>query len=196
MEKTLKNGFSIINSCRVLMPTLLLNLNSFFHFVIGIKWLTLFSGAALGAFSAGFRAVMQAPVKALSEQSFYIRFFSFLSPQRPFNGLWEVRWNVESTRLPKINVDNVRIFRFFSNVSFTTQTTALDGSAERCVFVGKLLDRTLTGRWYNPKDELRGYFGTYQVQLHGSLETARGSWIGWASDGSVQRDDMALKKIR
>jgi hypothetical protein len=126
-------------------------------YLSGIDWAASVSGAVLGALGLGVRTVVQAPVKALTEHARVVRFLSFLSPQQPFSGQWRVAWKVESRRFPEVNEDTVRVFRLFSNVTFTTVATLRDGSSEICVFVGKLIDRTVTGRWYNPEDEDRGY---------------------------------------
>jgi hypothetical protein len=102
---------------------------------------------------------------------------------------------VTSTRFPKENVDDVRVYSLFGNITFQTTTKMLDGTIERCVFVGKLKHRTITGRWYDPKDEGRGYYGVYQVNLHGTLREGDGHWSGWASDGTVQSNSMRMVKL-
>lgn len=161
----------------------------------GINWWTLASGAFLGAVGLGLRTVIQAPVKALAEQSRVIQFFFWLSPQKPLAGLWQVTWYVDSERYPKENVDRVKIRRFFGNVSFTTKATLKDGSSQQCVFVGKLADRAVTGRWFNPEDQDRGYFGAFQFRIHGSLREGEGTWIGWRNDGTIASDTMKIKRL-
>ena len=167
---------------------------SIIDYVSNVDWKSLVSGAVLGAIGLGVRTVVQAPVKALIEHARFVRLLSFLSLQRPFVGLWHVAWRVESRRFPEINEDTVRVYRLFSNVTFTTVATLKDGTTERCVFVGKLIDRTVTGRWYNPEDTDLGYFGSFQFRLHGSLKAGAGSWIGWSSDGAVQANEMTLER--
>ena len=170
------------------------NVSPILAYVTGLNWTSLISGAVLGAIGVGIRVVVQAPVKALIEHAQFIRLLSFLSPQRPFTGSWHVAWKVESRRFPTINEDTVRVYRLLSNITFTTVATLKDGSTEKCVFVGKLIDRTVTGRWHNPEDVDRGYFGSFQFRLHGSLKTAVGSWIGWSNDGLVQANEMTLER--
>lgn len=165
------------------------------HILSEIHWSSLLWGAFIGAVTIGLRTVMQAPIKALSEHSFFIQTFWWLSPQRPFAGTWEVSWNVQSTRLHNVNSDQVKIRSLFRNVTFTTKTTLKDGAIERCVFVGKLVDRTLTGRWFNPKDIDRAYFGVFQFRMNGGLHDAAGMWMGWTNDGDIQSDALTLKKV-
>lgn len=160
-----------------------------------IEWWSLISGALLGAASLGMRTVIQAPVKALSERSIVIKRLSWLSPQRPFSGIWRVTWKVDSSRLAAVNSDNIRIYSLFGNVSFETTVFSLNGSAKRCVFVGKLVDKTLTGRWFDPNDAERGYFGVFQVRLHGGLADGAGAWVGWENDGGVQANDLMVEKL-
>lgn len=169
-------------------------MTSIVAYVSSINWWALVSGAVLGAIGLGVRTVVQAPVKALIEHARFVRLLSGISPQRPFVGFWHVAWKVESRRFPEINEDTVRVYRLFSNVTFTTVATLRDGTTERCVFVGKLIDRTVTGRWYNPEDMDLGYFGSFQFRLHGSLKAGAGSWIGWSSDGAVQANGMTLER--
>lgn len=159
-----------------------------------IDWTTLISGAALATLGIGLRTIIQAPIKALTEHSLVIRLLSWLSPQQPLAGNWDVTWKVDSRRFQDANTDRVRIHRLFSNVTFTTTAILRDGSSEQCVFVGKLLDKTITGRWFNPADADRGYFGTFQVRLHASLKDARGAWVGWTNDGAIQANDLVLTK--
>ena len=163
-------------------------------YVSGIDWVSLVSGAVLGALGLGVRTIVQTPLRALTEHALVVRGLSFLSPQRPFVGFWHVAWKVESRRFPETNEDTVRVYRLFSNVTFTTVATLEDGTTEKCVFVGKLVDRTVTGRWYNPEDIDRGYYGSFQFRLHGSLKAAAGSWVGWANDGEVQANEMTLER--
>ena len=160
----------------------------------GIGWASVFSGAALGGLAVGLRTILQAPMKAMTEQSVVIRALHHLSPQRPFDGRWRVDWNVESSKFPPVNTDQVRIYSLFGNVTFTTETTLTDGAREKCVFVGKLVDRTLTGRWFDPKDANRAYFGVFQVRLKGGLRDAAGKWSGWTNDGYVQSNEMTMAR--
>lgn len=163
-----------------------------------IDWQTFLLGAALGGLSSAIallaRTIIQQPVKALTEQSRVISFLSGLSQQQPFKGQWTVVWQVISDRYPSENIDTVRIFRLFSNIAFTTIATLNDGSTQKCVFVGKLLDRSVTGRWFNPEDQERGYFGAFQFKVHGSLRSAEGMWIGWRNDGTVASGNMVLTR--
>lgn len=161
----------------------------------GIDWSTLASGVLVGAVTMAGRTIIQAPVKAMTEQSAVIRLLWFLSPQKPFSGKWEVTWRVESTRFEDANTDIVKIRRLFSNVSFQTISTLKDGSTESCVFVGKMLDRVITGRWFNPADKDRAYYGNYQIKLHGSMRRATGSWMGWQDDGTIQTHELTLKRV-
>ncbi|HYD27284.1 hypothetical protein [Brevundimonas sp.] len=163
--------------------------------ITSIDWPAAFGGAFLGAATMGLRTVLQAPLRALTEQSIVIKFLSFLSPQQPFDGDWAVKWCVDSTKFPEVNEDTVKIYSLFGNVTFTMRTKLRDGTPEKCVFVGKLTDRTLTGRWFDPKDIHRAYFGVYQVRLTGNLRDAEGKWSGWANDGSVQSDLMTMSKV-
>jgi hypothetical protein len=148
----------------------------------------------LGALGLAIRTIIQAPVKALTEQSRIITAIWWLSPQRPFGGKWNVTWKVVSRRHKNENVDCVHIRRLFSYVTFRTTAVLLDGTISRCAFVGKLVDKTITGRWFNPDDEDRGYFGAFQIRLHGGLHEAKGSWVGWRNDGTVDRDDIVLTR--
>lgn len=170
-----------------------------FEFVVGtlkgVDWWTLVSGAVLGVLTLGLRTVLQAPIKALIEHARVIQALSFVSPQQPFSGQWEVAWKVNSTRFREHNPDVVKIYSLFGNVTFTMNTSLRDGTPERCVFVGKLTDRTLTGRWFDPKDASRAYFGVYQVRLGGGLRDAAGVWIGWTNDGDIQANEMLMKKV-
>ncbi len=163
-----------------------------------VNWQTLLLGAALGGLSSAVallvRTVIQQPVKALTEQSRVITALSFLSQQQPFKGQWTVVWHVDSDRYPSENIDTVQISRLFSNVAFTTSAKLNDGSHQSCVFVGKLLDRSVTGRWFNPEDQERGYFGAFQFKIHGSLRSAEGMWIGWRNDGTVASGRMTLTR--
>lgn len=152
------------------------------------------SGAALGVLGLGARTIFQAPIKALTEQSFIIRSFYWLYPQRAFKGTWKVIWHVESTRYPEENIDEVNIRRLFSNVSFITTANLKDGSTQQCVFVGKLAGQAVTGRWFNPQDQEHGYSGAFQFRLDGSLRAGKGTWLGWRNDGTVASDKMTLTK--
>ena len=165
------------------------------EFLRTIEWGALISGAAIGALGLGARIIIQAPVRALTEQARIIRSFWWLSPQKPFGGVWEVIWKVESARFPPENVDRVHVRRLFANVTFSTSATLADGSSERCVFVGKLVDKAVTGRWFNPEDEGRGYFGAFQFRLHGSLRRGDGSWVGWRNDGTIQSQELSLRRF-
>src|SRR5258708_5836281 len=91
------------------------NLNEILDYFRGVDWRALISGAVLGALGFGIRTVIQAPVKALTEHSTGIRLLSFLSPQKPFTGSWNVTWKVQSRRFPETNSDKVRVSRLFSN---------------------------------------------------------------------------------
>lgn len=164
-------------------------------FISNLNLWTLVSGALLGAIGLGLRTIMQEPVKAFAEQSRVIAAIYWISRQRPFSGLWEVTWHVDSARFPPENTDQVYVRRLFSNITFTTTAVLLDGSTERCVFIGKLVDKTVTGRWYNPFDQGRTYYGAFQFRLHAGLRRADGSWIGWRNDGTVQAQEMSLKRI-
>lgn len=164
-------------------------------FAKSIEWWTLISGAILGVVGIGLRAIIQAPVKSMTEQRRVISMLWWLSPQKPFRGLWKVAWAVQSNNYPVENVDCVRVRRLFSNVSFTTVAKLKDGSTQKCVFVGKLADRAVTGRWFNPEDEGRGYFGAFQFRVHGSLRRGDGIWIGWRNDGTVASDQLSLTKV-
>lgn len=170
-------------------------MSTFYNFISGLDWRQILFGGAIGALTLGFRTVIQAPVKALTQHALAIRYLGWLSPQEPFSGRWEVTWHVTSSRFPDTNIDTVRIHCLFGSVTFTTSTTLRDGTPETCVFVGKLVDRTLTGRWYDPKDQDRGYFGVFQVRLHGGLREGQGAWSGWTSEGTVQSDFMTLRKV-
>jgi hypothetical protein len=161
---------------------------------LGIDVFSAIGGAAASALTLGIRSVMIAPVKAATDRARYIRALSVIFPQKPFTDKWDVTWHVDSTRFKPTNTDNVTIFSVLGNVTFTTTTTLLDGSEEKCVFVGKLAERTITGRWYDPKDEGRGYFGVFQITLHGTLKDGAGYWSGWSTDGKVQSNIMTVKK--
>ena len=69
------------------------------------------------------------------------------------------------------------------------------GGEEDCVFIGKLHDRNLTGRWYNPEDEDRGYYGVFQIKLHAGLTHGEGAWAGFSNDGSVQANTITIKRV-
>ncbi|EJL22433.1 hypothetical protein [Novosphingobium sp. AP12] len=163
--------------------------------ILGIDVLSAVGGAAASAITFGIRSVMIAPVKAATDRARFIRGLSVIFPRKPFDGLWEVTWHVNGSRLANENTDQVSIHAVLGNVTFTTNTVLLDGGKEKCVFVGKLSERTLTGRWYDPKDEGRGYFGVFQVTLHGSLNHGSGYWSGWSSNGQVQSNKMTLKRL-
>lgn len=164
-----------------------------------VDWRTLALGAAIGAITGSltllFRTVIQQPVKALTEQNRVITWIWRLSSQAPFKGDWEVVWKVESDRYPTDNIDTVRIRRLFSNVTFTSIATLNDGSTQKCVFVGKLLNGSVTGRWFNPEDQERAYFGAFQFRIHGSLRTGAGVWIGWRNDGTVATGELILTRV-
>jgi len=163
--------------------------------LFGIDLASVILGGATSALALGFRMVLIAPVKAATDQSMFIRYTSFLFPQKPFDGNWRVSWRVTSDRFMDLNVDEIRIFSVLKNVTFTTHTQLRDGSEEKCVLVGKLSGLDLTGRWYVPRDEGRGYFGVFQVRLHGTLRDGTGTWSGWTSDGKVQSNDISLKRL-
>lgn len=163
--------------------------------LFGIDLASVLLGAAASALTLGFRTIMVAPVKAATDHSRYIRWASLVFPQKPFDGSWRVAWHVESDRFPEVNLDEVKIYSVLKNVTFTTDTRLKDGSQEKCVFVGKLSGLDLTGRWYVPRDEGRGYFGVFQVRLHGTLRDGHGSWSGWTSDGKVQSNVMSIERI-
>lgn len=165
------------------------------EFLGNLNWWTLVSGAALGALGLGIRSVLQAPIKALTEQSKVIRAVWFLSPQRPFTGLWDVGWKNDHSRYQTSNVDRVPIRRLFSNFAFKTTVTLSNGMQEHCIYVGRIVDRTLTGRWFNPVDAERGYFGAFQLRLAGSLTDATGSWIGWDDEGRINSNEMTLRRV-
>jgi hypothetical protein len=135
--------------------------------LLGVDVVSAIGGAAASALTLAIRSIMIAPVKAATDRARFIRLLSVVSPQRPFVGSWKVTWLVSSSRYQDENTDVVRVYSAFANVTFTTKTLMRDGSEERCVFVGRLNGRTLTGRWYDPKDEGRGYYGVFQINLHG-----------------------------
>lgn len=165
-----------------------------YDFVVNLDWRQILIGGVVTALTLGVRTVVRAPVKAMTEHARAIRWLSKLSPQTPFGGIWEITWNVTASRFAEANRDEVRIYRLFRSVTFTTRTELLDGTPEACVFVGKLVDRTLTGRWYDPKDHERGYYGVFQVRLNGGLRDGRGAWSGWTNDGAVQSNAMTLRR--
>lgn len=164
--------------------------------IFGIDVVSAIGGAAASAVTLGIRSVMIAPVKAATDRARFIRALSVIFPQKPFTNMWDITWQVASTRFKPVNTDNVKIYSVLGNVTFTTTTELLDGSEEKCVFVGKLSDRTITGRWYDPKDEGRGYFGVFQVTLHGTLKDGAGYWSGWSTDGKVQSNVMTVKRTK
>lgn len=161
---------------------------------LAVDYWAVLSGAALGVLGLGARTIMQAPIKSLTEQRRTIRLLWWLSPQRPFKGHWAVNWKVESDRYPCDNIDVVRVRRLFSNISFTTIATLKDGSTQECVFVGKLVDRSVTGRWFNPEDQEHGYFGAFQFRVKGTLRAAEGMWIGWRNDGTIATGELLLHR--
>lgn len=160
-----------------------------------IDWWTLISGAVIATIGLGIRALMQEPLRAIVKDARFIRLFWWLTPQRPFEGNWAVAWRVESSRFPNQNIDNVRVRRFFSHVTFRTATKLLDGSTEECVFVGRLHNNKITGRWHNGADEEHGYYGVFQVHIHASRRQADGAWAGFTNDGSIQSNVMSMRLI-
>ena len=106
-----------------------MSLNYLPDILLSVDWSTLLSGAVLGSLTLGIRQVIQAPIKALTERSRFIRMLSWLSPKEPFGDLWEVTWRVDSTRLPGSNTDTVRIYTLFGNITFTTETKLKDGTS-------------------------------------------------------------------
>ena len=170
-------------------------MHAIWNWLLSIDYWTLLSGAALGVLGTGARIIMQAPIQSMTEQSRIIRAFWWVSPQRPFKGKWEANWKVISDRYPANNVDVVSVRRLFSNVSFTTVATLNDGSNQKCVFVGKLLGRSVTGRWFNPEDQEHGYFGAFQFRVKGTLRSSEGVWIGWRNDGTVASDELTLTRV-
>jgi hypothetical protein len=159
-----------------------------------LHWSSIAWGAVAGSLTLAIRLLIQEPVKGLVEKAFIVRHLWFLYPQRTFAGDWEVVWRVDSSRYRETNSDVVQIRRLFSNIAFQTRTTLLDGAEAQCVFIGKLVDRTITGRWYNPEDTDRCYFGAFQVRLSGNLRDGQGSWIGWTNQGTVQSEMLSLTK--
>lgn len=165
------------------------------EWILAVDYWAVLSGAALGVLGLGARTIMQAPIKGLTEQSRAILLLWWLSPQRPFKGRWAVNWKVESDRYPSDNTDVVHVRRLFSNISFTTTATLKDGSTQECVFVGKLVDRSVTGRWFNPEDQEHGYFGAFQFRVKGTLRNGEGMWIGWRNDGSIATGELLLHRV-
>ncbi len=160
-----------------------------------IDWKTAAISAVTGMAILGMRLVMREPIKAATSNARIIRLIWFLSPQKPFGGKWEVSWKVSSTRYRPNNVDTVQIRRLFSNVTFTTCATLVDGSRQKCTFLGKLKNLTVTGRWYNPDGDDRGYDGVFQLRLHAGLGDGIGAWAGWTNDGRVETDDMSIRRV-
>lgn len=160
-----------------------------------IDWGALFSGAALATMGLGARMLMREPLRTIAKDARFIRSFWWLTPQRPLAGKWEITWEVSSSRIPEQNTDIVSIRKFFSNVTFRTSTQLLDGGTEECVFLGKLHDRKITGRWHNAADEEHGYYGVFQVQVHASRKLAEGAWAGFTNDGRVQSNVMHMRLV-
>ena len=165
------------------------------RWLLAVDWLTLLSGAALATLGLAARLIMREPLKAIGRDARFIRAFWWISPQSPFHGDWEVVWKVQSTRFPPQNVDRVKVRRLFTNVTFRTSATLVGGDREDCVFIGKLHERNLTGRWYNPEDQNRGYYGVFQLKLHAGLKHGDGAWAGFSNAGRVQADDMSMKRL-
>jgi hypothetical protein len=160
-----------------------------------VHWAALLSGAALATIGLVLRTVMREPLRAIAKDARFIRCFWWLSPQRPFKGAWIVKWNVDSSRFPHENVDTVVIRKLFSYVTFRTTTTLLDGNREDCVFIAKLHNRKLTGRWHNPVDEDNGYYGVFQMHIHAGRQFAEGAWAGFTNDGKVQPNAMSMQRV-
>jgi len=165
------------------------------NWLLDIDWIALISGAALTTLGLGVRIVMREPLKAIASDARVIRWLWWLTPRRPFRGRWEVTWKVNSTRFAQVNVDAVPVYQLFSSVTFRTTAVLVDGSAEDCVFIGKLHERNLTGRWYNPEDEERGYYGVYQIKLHAGLKSGKGAWTGFSNDGNIQADELSMRRL-
>lgn len=138
---------------------------------------------------------MRAPLKAIGRDARFVRWFSFVYPQKPFDRAWLVTWHVESSRFPPQNSDTVIVHRFFKQVTFRTTAHLSDGETEDCIFIGKLHHGRLTGRWYNPADEDHGYYGVFQMQLHPGLRQAEGAWAGFSKDGKIQSNLMSMMKV-
>lgn len=167
--------------------------HDFWGWLRSIDWLTLTSGAALATIGLGIRMLMREPIRAVIKDARFIRVFWWMTPQRPFSGDWEVTWNVDSSRIPSQNIDTVKIRKFFSHVTFCTTTVLLDGTKEECVFLGKWHNNKITGRWYNGADEVHGYYGVFQVQLHAGRRHANGTWAGFKNDGTIQSNALNIR---
>lgn len=161
-----------------------------------IDWLALLSGAGLATLGLGLRMLMREPLRTISKDARFIRVFWWLTPQRPFQGTWEVTWNVDSSRIPNQNIDRVKIRKFFSHVTFRTVTVLLDGTTEHCVFVGKLHNNKVTGRWNNGADDEHGYYGVFQIHPHAGRKYAAGAWAGFTNDGSVQANALTMSAVK
>jgi hypothetical protein len=160
-----------------------------------INWWTAVVSAATGMAILGLRLIMREPIKAATNNARVMRVIWFLSPQKPLGGKWEVSWRVSSTRYHPVNTDTVKVRRLFSNVTFTTRTTLLDGSTQKCTFLGKFKNLTITGLWYVPDSDDRGYDGVFQMRLHAGLGDGTGAWAGWTNDGRVETDEMSMRKV-
>lgn len=167
-------------------------LSAIWNWFCTLDWLALLSGCALTTIGFGIRALMREPLRAVTRDARFIRLFWWLTPQRPFKGSWTVRWNVSSSRFPLQNVDTVSVRHFFNYVAFKTQTTLNDGETEECVFIGKLHNQKLTGRWHNAADEANGYYGVFQMHIHAGRKEANGAWAGFTNDGNIQANNMTM----
>jgi hypothetical protein len=174
-------------------------LDAAFEYFRSIDWSTFVLGAVLGGLSSAIalliKLLIQVPAKQIASNYNIIKLFSRISWNKVFVGTWEVNWEVISDNFPEVNTDHTKIYCLFSNIAFETCTVLKDGTAARCVFVGKIQERTLTGRWYDPVQEGIGYYGVFQVRLSGNLKQASGQWSGWANNGKIQSDKMTMIRV-
>jgi hypothetical protein len=166
-----------------------------------IDWSHIVTFAAGGAATALVRtlfiALVQEPARALMNRHQVIRFLSSLWPLKheAFSGNWEFEWKVDSKNFHRSNKDRVQFCKFLHFVAAELETRTRSGTRIKYGFVGQMYGSIVTGKWYDIRDPDRGYYGTFQVVMAGTMQSAEGKWLGFAKDASVKTGDLLWKRL-
>lgn len=94
------------------------------------------------------------------------------------------KWHVESSHFDQANPSELKIYRFLHLIAGeATQSTAT--GAPYSFRILAVLDRNLiSGKWMDPL--INGYYGTFQLMLSHTRDSAKGMWVGFSSTGVVK----------
>ena len=111
------------------------------------------------------------------------------------SGSWEFEWEVTSKNFPKSNKVRVTLYKVLHYIAAEGESRTNSGDKIKYGFVGQIDGLTVTGRWYDARDPGRGYYGTFQVVMGGTMHQAIGKWIGFANDQRVKAGDFNWQKL-